>query len=160
MKVEMGPDLTRAYFWPTVNKRPNRLWPRYFLTQPRRDFLTRKEKIEKFNILRENFLSPNTIHNWLTWPELLKIDPTWPESKFLAQTHHQYSGNSKFLRKDGVTMQHCHDIWLGICGLVFKSKHLQKPLTPGCRKFPPKNYSSQGYNFFRKEKIYMFSIHL
>jgi len=32
--IEMGPDPTRAYFWPAVNKRPTRLWPRYFLTQP------------------------------------------------------------------------------------------------------------------------------
>jgi len=27
-KLEMGPDLTLAYFWPTVNKRRTRLWPR------------------------------------------------------------------------------------------------------------------------------------
>jgi len=28
------PDPTSAYFWPTVNKRPIRLWPGYFLTRP------------------------------------------------------------------------------------------------------------------------------
>jgi len=32
--VEMGPDPTRAYFWPAVNKRPTCLWPGYFPTRP------------------------------------------------------------------------------------------------------------------------------
>jgi len=31
--VEIGPDPTRAYFWPAVNKRPTCLWLGYFLTR-------------------------------------------------------------------------------------------------------------------------------
>jgi len=38
------PDLTRAYFWPPVNRRPTRLRPRYFPTDPKRFFLIRREK--------------------------------------------------------------------------------------------------------------------
>jgi len=37
-QLEMGPDPTRAYFWPAVNKRPTRLWPGYFLTRPEEIF--------------------------------------------------------------------------------------------------------------------------
>jgi len=66
------PDPTRAYFWPTVNKRLTRLRPGYFLTQPE------EKKIEKFDIFRENFL--NSTPN-LTQPEPQKIDPTRPRSK-------------------------------------------------------------------------------
>jgi len=47
LQLEIGPDLTWAYFWPAVNKGPNSLWPRYFLTQPVEIFLIRREKIEK-----------------------------------------------------------------------------------------------------------------
>jgi len=71
-QLEMGPDPTRAYFWPAVNKRPTRLQPGYFLTRPE------GKKIEKFDVFRGNF-NPN--HKWLTRPEPQKIDPTWPGSK-------------------------------------------------------------------------------
>jgi len=57
--LEMGPDPTRAYFWPAVNKRLTRLWPEYFLTWPKEIFFTRREKIEKFDIFSENFPNPN-----------------------------------------------------------------------------------------------------
>jgi len=42
--VEMGPDPTQAYFWPTVNKGPTRPWPRYILTWPEAIFFYPKQK--------------------------------------------------------------------------------------------------------------------
>jgi len=47
------------------------------LTQPEEIFLTRRVKIEKFDIFRGNF--PN--HIWLTQLEPQNIDPTRPRSK-------------------------------------------------------------------------------
>jgi len=38
------PDPTWAYFWPSVYKRPTRLWPRYFLTRPEENFFDSKGK--------------------------------------------------------------------------------------------------------------------
>jgi len=82
-KVEMGPDPTRAYFWPAVNKRPTRLRPRYFLTRPEEIFFDTKDKIEKFDVFRGNCRNSNPNHKWLTRPEPQKIKPTrvknfWP----------------------------------------------------------------------------------
>jgi len=54
-KLEMGPDLTQAYFWPAVNKRPTRLWPGYFLT-----------------------FFPNPNQRWLTWPNPTRATKNWP----------------------------------------------------------------------------------
>jgi len=65
--IEIGPDPTRAYFWPAVNKKPTRLWPGYFLTQIEVIFLTLKEKIEKFDIFRVNF--PTPYHRQLSRPD-------------------------------------------------------------------------------------------
>jgi len=42
--LKMGPNLTRAYFWPAVNKRPDRHWTGYFLNQPEEIFLSLREK--------------------------------------------------------------------------------------------------------------------
>jgi len=47
-RLDMGPDLTQAYFWSAVNKRPTRLWPRYFLTPPDEIFFTWGGKIDDF----------------------------------------------------------------------------------------------------------------
>jgi len=38
------PDLTQAYFWPAVNRRPTRLWPGYFLTRLEEIFFAQREK--------------------------------------------------------------------------------------------------------------------
>jgi len=76
------PDLTQAYFWPAVNKRPARLWPGSFLTWPE------EKKIEKFDIFLGNFPNSKPNHKWLTRPEPQKIDPTRPGSKILTWTHH------------------------------------------------------------------------
>jgi len=81
-RLEMGPDPTRAYFWPAVNKRLTCLRPWYFLTQHEESFLTQSKKIEKFDIFTGNFPNSNPNHKWLTRPELQKIDPIWPGSKF------------------------------------------------------------------------------
>jgi len=72
------PDLIRAYFWPAINKRPTRV-----LSDSTRSnfFLTRREKIEKFDVFRGNFQNSNPNHKWLTRPEPQKIDPTRPGSK-------------------------------------------------------------------------------
>jgi len=79
-KVEMGPDPTRAYFWPAVNKRPTRV-----LSDPTRSdfFLNEGKKIEKFYVFRWNFQNSNPNHKCLTRPEPQKIGPTrvkifWP----------------------------------------------------------------------------------
>jgi len=76
-QLEMGPDLTSAYFWPAVNKRLTHLWPRYFLSHPRRFFLTRSEKNEKFGIFKGNFPKPNPNQRKLTRPitKLSQGDP-------------------------------------------------------------------------------------
>jgi len=34
--VKMGPDLSIYHFWPSVNRGPTQLWPRYFLFDPTR----------------------------------------------------------------------------------------------------------------------------
>jgi len=83
--LEMGPDPTRAYFWPTVNKRPTRLWPGYFPTRPEAIFFDPKgKKLKNLTFLEEIFeIQTQTINGWpgLTRPEPQKIDPTRPGSK-------------------------------------------------------------------------------
>jgi len=78
IQTREGPDPTRAYFWPAVNKRPTRV-----LSDPTRSnfFWPERKKIEKLDIFGGNS-NPN--HKWLTWPdptEPQKIDSTWPGSK-------------------------------------------------------------------------------
>jgi len=68
------PDPTRTYFWPSVNKRPTRLWPGYFLAQHEEIFLSQKGKIEKFDIFRGNFPNSSPSHKWLTQRELQNFD--------------------------------------------------------------------------------------
>jgi len=75
--LQMGPDPT----WPSENKRPTRLWPGYFLTQPRRFFLIRREKIEKFGIFRGNFPNLDPNQRWLTQHKRPKFDPARTGSK-------------------------------------------------------------------------------
>jgi len=72
-KVEMGPYLTRAYFWPAVNKRPICLRPGYFLTQPE------GKKIKKFDIYRGNFPNSNPNHKWLPRPDTTQATKNWPD---------------------------------------------------------------------------------
>jgi len=67
------------HFWPAVIKRPTRLWPGYFLTQPKDIFFDPKGKNWKFGIFRGNFPNPN--QRWLTQPEQQKIDLTRPRPK-------------------------------------------------------------------------------
>jgi len=75
--LEMGPDPTRAYFWPAVNKRLACLWPGYFFTQPQDVFLIRREKIEKFdNFSKFSKFKPKPKMAYPTQPEPQKIDPT------------------------------------------------------------------------------------
>jgi len=107
----MGPDPTQAYFWPTVNKRPTRLWPGYFLTQPEWIFLTGGKKIEKFGIFRRNFPNSNPNPKWLSQPNPTWATKNWPDpgQKFLTRTHH-YSAYCIF-RLDG-------------CGSVLKLHNL------------------------------------
>jgi len=95
-QVKMGPDLTRDYFWPTVNKRRTRLWPGYFLTRPKEIFLTWSEKIEKFDVFRQNFTNSNPNHKWMTPHDptrATKIGQSWPGIKYLTRTHHYKQGS-------------------------------------------------------------------
>jgi len=75
--LEMGPDPTRAYFWLAVNKRLTQLQPGYFPTWPKAIFLTRREKIEKFDVFRGNFRNSNPNHKWLTWPYPTRATKNW-----------------------------------------------------------------------------------
>jgi len=85
-KVEMDPDLTQAYFWPAVNKRPTRLWPRYFLTQPEEVFFwSEGKKLKNLTFLGEILqIQTQTINGWPS-----------PGQKFLTRTHH-YKGLYSF----------------------------------------------------------------
>jgi len=82
LRLEMGPDPTQAYFWPAVNKRPTCLWPGYYWPYPKRFFLTRREKIEKFDIFRGNFPNSNPNHKWLARPgsKIFDLDPSLIET--------------------------------------------------------------------------------
>jgi len=73
-------DPIRAYFWPAVNKRPTRLWPGYFLTQPEEIFWSHGKKFENLDVFRGNFPNPNSNYRWLTRPN--------PSHKKLTRTHH------------------------------------------------------------------------
>jgi len=83
----MGPDPTRAYFWPAVNKRLPRLWPGYFPTWPEEIFFWPEgNKIEKLTFLGEIFqIQTQTINGW---PD--------PGQKFLTQIHHYYKVKMSF----------------------------------------------------------------
>jgi len=89
-----GPDPTRTYFWPAVNKRPTQLWPRYFLTQPNEILFDPKgKKLKKLTFLGEVFqIHTQTTNGWSdpTRPEQQKFDLLDPGQKFLTQTHHWY----------------------------------------------------------------------
>jgi len=58
---EMGPDLTRAYFLPTVNKGPIHLWPGYFLTRPDTDVANPTQSGQQKN-------DPTQVENFWPWP--------------------------------------------------------------------------------------------
>jgi len=77
---------TRAYFWPTVNKRPTCLWLRYFLTQPKEIFFIWREKIEKFDIFRGNFPNPNPNYKWLTRPDPVRATKNCTGPKYQKYT--------------------------------------------------------------------------
>jgi len=87
--LEMGPDLTRAYFWPAVNKRPTPLWPGYFSTQTEEIFFEPNgKKLKNLTFLGEIFqIQTQTINGWPN-PSHKKL--TWPNlgQKILTQTHH------------------------------------------------------------------------
>jgi len=70
----MGPDPTRAYFWPAVNKRQTRPWPGYFLTWPEEIFFDPKgKKLKNLMFLGELFqIQTQTIDGW---PGSKIIDP-------------------------------------------------------------------------------------
>jgi len=69
------PDPTRAYFWPTVNKRPTRLQPGYFPTQPEEIFIDPKgKKLKNLTFLGQIFqIQTQTINGW---PDPTRPDPS------------------------------------------------------------------------------------
>jgi len=81
----MGPDPTRAYFWPTVNKRQTGLQHGDFPTRPEEIFFDSEgKKLKILTFLGEIFqIQTQTINRWPnpTQPEQQKIDPTQPRSK-------------------------------------------------------------------------------
>lgn len=46
--AQTWPNLTRAYFWPAINKGPTHLWLGYFLTQADEIFFNLREKFGNF----------------------------------------------------------------------------------------------------------------
>jgi len=77
--IELGPDPTRAYFWPAVNKRPTHLWPGYLLNGPKRFFWPEGLKIFNFDLFTGNFPNPNTNHRWLPRPVSTRATKNWPD---------------------------------------------------------------------------------
>jgi len=81
---KLDPDLTWAYFWPAVNKRPTQLWRGYFLIQPKNIFLTRRAKNWEIRDSGENFQTqtkdgwPNPSIKNLTWPNPSQKFLPWP----------------------------------------------------------------------------------
>jgi len=64
--------------------------PGTFRPDPKRFFLTRREKIEKFDVFRGNFQNSNQNHECLTRPDPShkKLTRPDPGQKFLTRTHH------------------------------------------------------------------------
>jgi len=63
-----------------VNKRPNCLWPGYFLSWSKEIFFWPTGKnIEKFDIFRGNFPKSNPNHKWLTRPDPSQATKNWPD---------------------------------------------------------------------------------
>jgi len=89
----MGPDPTRAYFWPAVNKRPTRLRPGYFPIRPEDIFLIRKQKNWKIWCIRGNFPNSNPNHNLLIWPDPTWVKNFWPGT--ITTTEHNGSCTDK-----------------------------------------------------------------
>jgi len=96
----MGPDPTRAYFWPAVNKRPTCLQPRYFLTQPEEIFFDPKvKKFKNLTFLGEIFqIQTQTINGWPNpgQKNLTRPDPSLDRSKCF-NTNFTFSGKTKIL---------------------------------------------------------------
>jgi len=113
---KLDPDLTRAYFWPAVNKRPTQLWRGYFLIQPKNIFLTRRAKNWEIRDSGENFQTqtkdgwPNPSSKNLTWPN--------PSQKFFTLTHHYF----KLILRLAAT-------WSSTRAHTFSAKSILDPLT-------------------------------
>jgi len=90
---EMGPDPTRAYFWPTANKRPACLWPKYFLTRPEEIFFYPKgKKLKNLGFSGGNFPNPYSNQRRLTrpHPSNKKLTQRKPGHKFWPRSHHYF----------------------------------------------------------------------
>jgi len=76
--VEMGPgpDLTRAYFWPTVNKRPDpSMTAGYFLNQPKEiSFEPKGKKLKQLGFLGEIFETQTQTKDGWPEPKQQKVD--------------------------------------------------------------------------------------
>jgi len=74
--LEMGPDPSRAYFWPAVKERPTHLWPGTFRPDLKRFFLTWRRKNWKIWHFDGKFSKPRPKPRWLTRPDPTKIELT------------------------------------------------------------------------------------
>jgi len=88
--VEMGSDLTLAYFWPAVNKRQTRYWPSYVLKW--HEEICFDPKLKSLVFLEEIFQTqtqtkdpnPDPNQRWVTQPD--------PGQKILTQSQHYLMG--------------------------------------------------------------------
>jgi len=83
--LEMGFDLTQAYFWPAVNKRPTRLWSGFFLTQADEIFFIRRAKNwkiwdfkGKFSNAKPKSKMADMTRATKTWPDSTQVKKIWP----------------------------------------------------------------------------------
>jgi len=78
LQVEMGPDPTRTFFWPAVNKRPTRLWTGCFLTLPDDIFFYPKGKLLKNLIFLGEIFQIHT-QTKDGWPDPTRATIIWPD---------------------------------------------------------------------------------
>jgi len=95
-RLEMGPDPTRAYFWPAVNKRPARPPLTQVLFDPTRRifFWPNGEKLKNLTFLGEIFqIQTQTINGW--------PDPGQKFTSYFAQWHGVHLSNCFRLSSEG-----------------------------------------------------------
>jgi len=118
----MGPDPTGPeHTFPAVNKRPTRLWPRYFLIRPYEIFLTQSAKNWKIWLFKVNFPMHKPKQRWLTQPKSKIFDP----DLLLPVSMAVYLLFLLFLENN-----HLNIILLSIINLAYPTQTLPVPTLP------------------------------
>jgi len=90
----MGSVPTRAYFWSAVNKRPTRLQPKYFPTQPEEIFFdTKGKKLKILTFLGEIFQIQTQTINGRPDPshkKLTRVKNFWPGPITIQNTSREF----------------------------------------------------------------------